>query len=159
MKKGVHMTKKSGFSSNDLLIVIAIASLVGIIFFAAAREVRSLSFQTQSTQVDGNDPSAQANVKEIFLASVTDQSNVTSHSLVINRPEGYAQEVKGNIVNYGNGVYYFPYTGALYGSVLSWFIGQHPDLELSSAVIVSYDDSNSLSVKHTGYFVTFRTKK
>ena len=53
------------------------------------------------------------------------------------------------IVNYGNGIYYFPYIYSELGNTLSAFIEAHPELEL---VDIEY------SHKETGYYVIFKKR-
>lgn len=59
-----------------------------------------------------------------------------------------------NVVDYGNGVYYFDGTETKFGSSLSAFISEHPDMELVSMVGDDTDGYGSTK----GYFVVFRKK-
>jgi hypothetical protein len=56
---------------------------------------------------------------------------------------------------FGNGVYYFPFSGDVFGDKLSEFIGQHPDLELVTVA----GDSSGITEITSGYFVVFRPKE
>ncbi|MEK7653951.1 MAG: hypothetical protein AAB345_01555 [Patescibacteria group bacterium] len=61
------------------------------------------------------------------------------------------------IVDYGNGVFYFPYTEAEFGNALSAFLKEHPEWEL-----VTFDgnpDKNKKAGWLFGYFVGFRKKQ
>jgi len=60
-----------------------------------------------------------------------------------------------NVVNYGNGVYYFNYTRANFANTLSSFIAYHSELEL---VAITGNGTAGYG-KDAGYFVVFRPKK
>ncbi len=57
--------------------------------------------------------------------------------------------------DFGNGVRYFPFTGARFGEKLSEFIGSNTNLEF---IALSGDDTGPYGTTK-GYFVTFREKK
>ena len=59
------------------------------------------------------------------------------------------------VVDYHNGVYFFPYTGSEFGNTLSHFIAQHPHLELASIAPYS-KPANKVTIN--GYFVVFHEK-
>ena len=61
---------------------------------------------------------------------------------------------QGQVLDYGNGVYYFPYVGPDFGNALSTFIGQHPGWELQAMT------GNGIGFygANQGYFVCFRKK-
>ena len=59
-----------------------------------------------------------------------------------------------DIQDYGNGVYYFMYTGELFPKALSAFIAAHPELE----VLAISGKSSSLYGHNSGYFVVFKGK-
>jgi len=66
-----------------------------------------------------------------------------------------------NIVDYGQGVFYFPYVKAEFGNNLSAFLKNHPNLEVASIApdsihVNGFDGDWSATV---GYFVTFRENK
>lgn len=57
------------------------------------------------------------------------------------------------IVNYNNGIYYFPFSGADFGNALSVFTHAYSELEQIS---IAPDVAGGHTI---GYFVTFRPKK
>ena len=59
------------------------------------------------------------------------------------------------VVDYHNGVYFFPYRGSEFGNTLSHFIAQHPHLELAS--IAPYSTPVDYA-EIKGYFIVFREK-
>jgi hypothetical protein len=59
------------------------------------------------------------------------------------------------VVDYGNGVYYFNYTGTGFGNALSTFLSEHRELELLSMT----GDGTGAYGSDDGYFVVFRTKR
>jgi hypothetical protein len=59
------------------------------------------------------------------------------------------------IIDFGNGVKYFPFTGKEFGKKLSEFLGNNTNLEEK---VVAPDDFNSYGIIK-GYFITFREKK
>jgi len=62
---------------------------------------------------------------------------------------------KKEVINYGNGVYYFPYKEDEFGVELSLFFKDHRELEF-----VSFTSNNIGTAGRTvGYFVIFRTKE
>lgn len=67
-------------------------------------------------------------------------------------PENVGKPVATGAIDYGNGVYYFPDTGAKFGNALSQFIKQHDDLEL----VAIAGDGNGSHGTDTGYFVVFQ---
>ncbi|MCK9578205.1 hypothetical protein M0R01_01770 [bacterium] len=56
------------------------------------------------------------------------------------------------ITDFGNGVYYFECEGEVFGSTLSAFIGNHPELEVVS---IAGDDAYNHG-RTIGYFVVFK---
>lgn len=58
------------------------------------------------------------------------------------------------VVDYGNGVYYFPWTGARFSQELSIFLAKHPKFKVVSIT----DDWSYLGTKPRvrGYFVVFQ---
>jgi hypothetical protein len=76
---------------------------------------------------------------------------------------------QAGVVNYGNGVYYFPYTKAAFGNALSVFLLNHKDMEVSAIAcdIIRMEDEEPATPGRAdfdwggvnGYFVTFREKK
>jgi hypothetical protein len=58
------------------------------------------------------------------------------------------------VVDYGNGVYYFPFLQSDFANELSAFIGQHPELEL----VAMTGNGNDLYGANLGYFTYFRKK-
>lgn len=68
-------------------------------------------------------------------------------------PDKVSQTTESNkIVDYDNGVYYFPYARAEYAKALSNFIGDHPDLRLVSQT------GDPISGQDQGYFVVFEPR-
>ena len=71
------------------------------------------------------------------------------------------------IVDFGNGVYYFPYIRAEYGRTLSHFIATHPELRYVDAAPDgtgdaggTYDSALSYEYGRTvGYFVVFEKRE
>jgi hypothetical protein len=59
------------------------------------------------------------------------------------------------VVDYGHGVYYFPYKGQEFGNAISVFIGSRPEIEY----IGSTGDGNGAYGRDQGYFVFFRQKQ
>lgn len=59
------------------------------------------------------------------------------------------------VIDYGNGVYYFPATEANFANNLSAFLYNHPELELVSVT----GDGTDVHGRDAGYFVVFRKKK
>jgi len=66
-----------------------------------------------------------------------------------------ASATPSRIVDYGNGVYYFPNAEADFSNTLSYFIEKHPELELVSMA----GDDTATSGFTCGYFVVFRGKQ
>lgn len=68
-----------------------------------------------------------------------------------------SEYVLGKIVDYGNGVYYFPFDGVrrkdTVGETLSAFITKHPELQL-----VTMSSLNSSALGTIGYLVVFEDK-
>ncbi|NTW13892.1 MAG: hypothetical protein HGA31_02580 [Candidatus Moranbacteria bacterium] len=58
------------------------------------------------------------------------------------------------IIDYGNGVYYFPHTEADFGNALSKFRKDHPELRQTTAVGNGTGGAGS----DIGYFVTFEKR-
>ena len=58
------------------------------------------------------------------------------------------------VVEYPNGVYFFPFTNAKYCNELSAFIGKHPNLEFVGAT----GNGTGPYGYNQGYIVVFRTK-
>lgn len=69
-------------------------------------------------------------------------------------PANVQTTMSDGVIDYGNGVYYFPYTSALFGNKLSAFIKEHEQLELVGLA------SNGTGGYGTnkGYFVYFRER-
>lgn len=63
-------------------------------------------------------------------------------------------EQKSEILNYGNGVYYFPYIQDDFANALSAFRGQYPELELIT--ITPIYDPNTVTTVLKGYLVCFK---
>ena len=61
-------------------------------------------------------------------------------------------QVITTVVNYRNGVYFFPYTGAGFGNALSTFIETHKNLEF-----VSFSEEQFGGT--VGWFVVFKGKE
>lgn len=61
-------------------------------------------------------------------------------------------DTAGEIVDYGHGVYYFPYREHDFANALSAFISAHRGLEL----LAISGNGNSAYGKDAGYFVVFR---
>lgn len=68
-------------------------------------------------------------------------------------PENVGKPVAAGVIDYGNGVYYFPCTEAKFGNALSQFIKQHDELEL----VAMTGDGNGTHGTDTGYFAVFQT--
>jgi hypothetical protein len=68
-----------------------------------------------------------------------------------------AKAVK-KIIYYGNGVYYFNYTGGEFADGLSQFIGEHKNLELISFSGNGTGKAAYEQGRDCGYFVVFREK-
>jgi len=111
----------------------------------------------------------------IFLVMHADHEYPSSKVIVENdpaAPENVARIdihiVRSKIVNYDHGLYYFPFTGAMYGNVLSAFLASHPNLERcsDSTEFVLLTDKEQTSggtnskVQNicVGHFVTFTEK-
>ncbi|MDO8669543.1 MAG: hypothetical protein Q7K65_04585 [Candidatus Buchananbacteria bacterium] len=75
--------------------------------------------------------------------------NVAYNDMAIHPPIGI-----NAVVNYQNGVYYFPFTESEYGNALSLFNAIHPELEVTA---MSPNDTGGYG-RTVGYFVTFRVK-
>ena len=58
------------------------------------------------------------------------------------------------VIDYGNGVYYFPFNRAAYANALSKFIQDHPDLRLVSQA----GDGTDFQGTDGGYFVIFEPR-
>lgn len=69
-----------------------------------------------------------------------------------NDPDNVGKPVVTEAVDYGNGVYYFPYEEAKFGNALSQFIKRHDELEL----VAITGDGNGSYGRDTGYFAVFR---
>lgn len=67
-------------------------------------------------------------------------------------PENVGKPVMTGVIDYGNGVYYFPYTEAKFGNSLSQFLLQQTDLEL----VAMAGDGNGSHGSDLGYFAVFR---
>lgn len=79
----------------------------------------------------------------------------------VNDPINPANVVNGNedglisrVVDYGNGVYYFPMTNADFGNALSSFIEKHPELELVAVT----ENGTGFNGYDLGYFVVFQER-
>lgn len=71
-----------------------------------------------------------------------------------NDPENVGISKRVNVVDYGNGVYYFPYDEANFANALSVFIRDHQNLKL-----VSFSgNGNGTYGVDKGYFVVFANK-
>ena len=68
------------------------------------------------------------------------------------RPSVAKTPVIAEAINYGNGVYFFPYLGAEFGNTLSGFIAEHINLEL-----VSFSQEQ-FGFGGVGYFIIFKEK-
>ncbi|MFA6228070.1 MAG: hypothetical protein WC668_02685 [Patescibacteria group bacterium] len=90
----------------------------------------------------GNDPADPANVKSVPTANM----EMPADSLAVpNFPD---------IIDYGNGVYYFSHNRANFGNTLSMFIKTHPELELVSVAA----DNSGIYGATIGYFVVLKSK-
>ena len=78
---------------------------------------------------------------------------VTSNS---NDPSKVARPAQVNVVNYGNDVYYFPYTEADFGNQLSAFTEQHHELTLVSVASDDRCGEGYEGGRTCGYFVVFK---
>lgn len=58
------------------------------------------------------------------------------------------------IEDYGQGIYYFPYSGRNFGYSLSDFKSRHPELELATIAVATSSDGGT-----SGYFVVFHAKQ
>ncbi|MCP6720078.1 MAG: hypothetical protein KJI72_01995 [Patescibacteria group bacterium] len=59
-----------------------------------------------------------------------------------------------SVMDYGNGVYYFPQDGSRFGNALSEFIADHPDLEL----VAFADNGKGAFGLSIGHFIVFRNR-
>ena len=59
-----------------------------------------------------------------------------------------------DVIDYGNGVYYFPHTNHSFGNALSSFINANSELELTALTVNIDDDGEG----EDGYFAVFRHK-
>lgn len=64
------------------------------------------------------------------------------------------KDVTPQVVNYGNGVYYFLTNVSDFGNSLSKFIAEHPELEVSAMA----GNGTGFYGADIGYFVTFKEK-
>jgi len=71
-------------------------------------------------------------------------------------PENVGKPTPNFVVDYGNGIYFFPYTGSDFGNACSHFLGQHPNLEIAGIAID--EESDGAKKRANGYFVYFRKK-
>ena len=71
-------------------------------------------------------------------------------------PENVGKSTPNFVVNYGNGIYFFPYTGSDFGNACSQFLGQHPELEIAGIAID--EEKDAAQKRANGYFVYFRKK-
>lgn len=88
-------------------------------------------------------------VMVFFLLSLTACSDTAAD------PQNVHKGEPGKVVDYGNNVYYFPYTSEYFGNSLSQFLTQHPELEVSG-MSGNGTGGNGYDL---GYFVCFRNKK
>jgi|GEM_PF-4822207 len=65
------------------------------------------------------------------------------------------EALQNQIVDFGNGVYYFPLVGSDFGNALATFRAAHPDLGQEA---MAGDNALGGRGNAVGYFVTFRYK-
>jgi hypothetical protein len=81
-------------------------------------------------------------------------------SAKVRNSQNGSSEVKfTEIMDFGNGVYYFPYIRENFGNSLSNFIGNHPELEYVNSTGDGTGGGGYENGRDMGYFVVFREKK
>lgn len=92
-------------------------------------------------------------MKKFFLVVLACLSLLVAGCDSARNPKNVKRVVTSEI-NYGNGVYYFPYTESDFGNALSSFIQEHPEYEVVS---MASNGTTAYGVNQ-GYFVIVKKK-
>jgi hypothetical protein len=148
------------FTKSNIIIVffslVFLASICLLSFHNAKKAINQKKEKVSAISVSNN------NEKGVSV-SVEDEIKSSIEKTV---PDVIVDEVKKTfeVMDFGNGVRYFPFTGARFGEKLSEFIGSNTNLEFVAFAgdVVQRNQEYVRTCDYgatIGYFVIFREKK